>query len=242
MSRPRRWAGWALAFAGLVFLPACMMTEMPPWDWPGAVLQSIHDLSPQGTVPATNTVKSTPISSPSATGSTYVFFFDSKMTTLVTPGVEHIRARVSLHPREGSEELIGEAPVEIVSADGDSLSGGACRNNSFKEEPGVLRVLYGKVDRDAAGDFTAVKLIYTLDPQIECTVDGHFGPNQWNLFWMVYDGHFTHTDDLLDETGPEPLITVGHWHFNGPSAVRVYQWSSAAVAEDTTIRLDPVTP
>jgi hypothetical protein len=222
MSRPSRKILWALAATSFIILSAC---------------EGDIGFSP----PEKSTV-ATPYPTVTAPSAQYVFTFDSKMTTIVTVGVEHIRARVNLHPREGSDELIGEAPVEIVSAEGDSLSGGACRNNSFKEEPGVLRVLYGKVDRDAAGDFTAVKLIYTLDPQIECTVDGHFGPNQWNLFWMVYDGHFTHTDDKLDESEPEPLITVGHWHFDGASAFRLYQWSSDAVAEYTTITLDPATP
>jgi hypothetical protein len=237
MSRPSRRVFWALA-ASFVFLSAC--AYMAP-------LIAMRDqfnrgLGEAGFSPPGTLAVATPYPTAPASGAQYMFTFDSKMTTIVNPGVERIRARVSLHPREGSYELIGEAPVEIVSADGDNQSGGACRKNSFKEVPGVLRVLYGKVDRDASGDFTSIKLIYTLDPEIVCTVDDHFAPNQWNLFWMVYDGHFTHTDDTLDDSGPEPLITVGHWHFNGPSATRVYQWSSDAVAEDTTITLNPIAP
>ncbi len=238
MSRLPRTARWALALVGLVFLPACMMTEMPPWDWPGAVLQSIHDLAPQGSGTSTQPVKSTVVPSPSTAGATYVLVFDSTITTLVTPGTERVRATVPLMPQAEPNSLAGEAPLEIVSADGDGVN---CTNIAFTEQPGTFRVVSVKLALQADGGLTGVDLVYSLDPQVKCA-DGGFSPSNWNLFWMVYDGHFTHTDDKLDDSGPEPLITVGHWHFNGRSANRGYDWSSPAAVEHTTIKLDPVTP
>lgn len=241
MSRLPRAARWALAIAGLGFLPACAMASLPPWDWPAALPQAIRDLAPQARSASTQPVKSTAVSSPSAAGASYVLVFDSRMTTEVVYGVEHVRATVPLVPQGDPTELSGEAPLQIVSADGDQRGGGSCTNNDFNERPGTLRVASAKITTEPGGSLTGLDLVYSLNPQVKCG-DGSFRPNDWNLFWMVYDGHFTHTDDKLDDSGSEPLITVGHWDFHGPSARRVYHWQSAAAIEDTTITLDPATP
>lgn len=224
-----------------MFLPACMLTEMPPWEWPGALVESIHASAPQATGAPPKQVRSTPAPSPSAAGATYILVFDSTMSTLAAPGKEHVSALVPLMPQADPSDLAGEAPLKIISADGDQRGGGACPNNDFVEDPGTFKVVSAKLATQADGSLTGVDLVYSLDPQVKCG-DGSFRPNDWNLFWMVYDGHFTHTDDTLDDSGPEPLITVGHWDLNGSSARRVYHWTSVATIEDTTITLDPVTP
>jgi hypothetical protein len=42
----------------------------------------------------------------------------------------------------------------------------------------MLQVVDGEVAQDITGNFTSVKLTYTLNPQIEYTQGGNFGPSQ----------------------------------------------------------------
>jgi len=75
-------------------------------------------------------------------------------------------------------------------------------------------------------------------------VDNNFGPSNWSLFWSVYQGHFTHTKDTLDDSGPIPLITSQDWKVNGASAQKIYAWTDkvTSVTEYTKVDLAPANP
>jgi hypothetical protein len=167
--------------------------------------------------------------------------FHSTMTTI--NGAEEVRATVPLtFNAEGV--LTGEAPLEVLQNAGDQISGGGCQDNAFKEKPGNFTVVsaalvYTPNSTPDEPQLQDVILVYSLDPQVTCT-DGSFRPSDWNLFWMVYDGHFTHTDDTLNDSGPIPLITAQKWITNGLSAHKSYSWTGVAgTGEKTTVDLNP---
>jgi hypothetical protein len=174
--------------------------------------------------------------------------FDSTITDLL--GKEHVRARVLLTDSGSAGTLAGEAPLEIVQADGDNTSGGACQDNNFVEQPGNFTVVSAlltfkpKASASQKDELQDVVLVYSLNPEKKCLADGNHGPNNWNLFWMVYNGHFQHTDDQLDDSGPEPLITAQKWDVLGLTARKSYQWKDGhtGIRESTVIQINPVQP
>jgi hypothetical protein len=160
-------------------------------------------------------------------------------------GLEHIRADVLLTPDPKSGLLSGQAPVEVLQADGDS-TGAGCTNQTLTEKPGIFQVISALLvfkPGSEGKELQEVTLVYSLDPQIQCG-DGTFGPSNWNLFWMVYQGHFAHTADTLDDSGPIPLITSIDWQITGATAQKVYDWQDniTGVSENTTINLAPANP
>jgi len=96
----------------------------------------------------------------------------------------------------------------------------------------------------AGKELQQVVVVYSLDPQILCTVDNNFGSSNWSLFWSVYQGHFAHTKDLLDDSGSIPLITSQDWKMNGASAQKIYAWTDkvTSVTEYTKVDLAPANP
>jgi hypothetical protein len=173
----------------------------------------------------------------------YELIFDSTMRLL--HGNEQVRARVLLSPVPGKNILKGTAPLQIVQADSDNLGGGiACPNNKFVEVPGDFLVSSARlVFKPGSRDLQDVVLVYSLDPEIKCTEDGSHGPNNWNLFWMVvFENHFTHTDDKLDDSSDPSLITSSGFQVIGQTARKVFQWQGegSGSAESTTIDIHPV--
>jgi hypothetical protein len=168
--------------------------------------------------------------------------FDSTMTTI--NGAEEVRATVPL-TFNANGVLTGVASLEILQNSGDQIGGGGCQDNKFDEKPGNFTVvsatlIYTSNSTPDEPQLQDVILVYSLNSEVVCTVDGSFRPNDWNLFWMVYDGHFTHTDDTLDDSGPIPLITAQKFNVNGLKAQKSYFWTGVAgTAEKTSINLYP---
>lgn len=210
---------------------ATAAAKVLPSSQPGPATES----PPQVTAMPTRQV--TAVASPD-----YMLSFDSTMTTTV--GKEQVQAQVPLKASGSAGDYSGRAPLVIVRAEGDQLSGGVCHDDSFFEEPGDFKVVSAQlIYQPGTNQLADVVLVYSLNPQVKCK-DGTFRPNNWNLFWMVYDGHFTHTKDSLDDSGPEPLITATNWVVNGGSAIKTYSWKDTVthVSEDTTIKLEPAGP
>lgn len=210
---------------------ATAAAKMLPSAQPGPATESFRQVT------AMPTRQVTAVASPD-----YMLNFDSTMTTMV--GKEQVQALVPLKASGGTGVYSGSVPLVIVHAEGDQVSGGVCHDNSFLEEPGDFKVVSAQlIYQPGTNQLTDVVLIYSLDPQVRCK-DGTFRPNNWNLFWMVYAGHFTHTRDILDDSGQEPLITATNWDVNGSSASKTYGWHDmvTSVSEKTTIKLEPVGP
>ena len=225
-------------------------TSIPPY--PTAIAQSppVGGAAASPT-PTKTTGGSQPVSTPPpalAPVPEYRLVFDSTITDML--GKEHVRAEVVVRAAPGTANLTGEAPLQILKADGDQASGGSCQNNQYQEDPGLFRVVSAQLlFKPASGnalsrDLKDVILLYSLDPQVQCPASGTSGPNDWNLFWMAYAGHFQHTDDQLDNSGPAPLISARSWEVTASTARKVYQWSDATtgISENTTIDLKPTQP
>jgi hypothetical protein len=231
----------------LLVIIACMCTN--PLDIPSpeaAATAAAKVLPPGQPGPATESpvkVTAMPTRQVTEVGTPdYILSFDSTMTTMV--GKEQVQSRVPLKASGGAENYSGIAPLVIVRAEGDQLSGGVCHDNSFVEEPGDFKVVSAQlIFQPGSKQLADVVLIYSLNPQVRCA-DSSFRPNNWNLFWMVYVGHFTHTKDSLDDSGPEPLITSTNWDINGSSASKTYTWNDSVthVSEKTVIKLEPAGP
>jgi len=186
--------------------------------------------------------KATPTETP--TSATYQLVFDSTIGDML--GKEHVYAKLLLKT-DANGKISGETPLKIVQADGDNLGGAGCTSSNFTEDPGNFKVVSITLTYNPGASSTKINelqnvvLVYSLNPQIQCG-DGTFGPNDWNLFWLVYDGHFNFTKDILDDTGPEPLITSTDWTVKGDIAQKTYHWSAHGITEDTTISLTMVSP
>jgi hypothetical protein len=83
-------------------------------------------------------------------------------------GLEHIRADVLLTPDPKSGLLSGQAPVEVLQADGDS-TGAGCTNQTLTEKPGIFQVISALLvfkPGSEGKELQEVTLVYSLDPQI----------------------------------------------------------------------------